>query len=211
MSMDDYVVANGNGHLDLDAELLADSAQAVSQPVWSTRGSAPGPRGCWSLNKRGEPCSAARRADGDYCNAHSGLGVAENPAAWAQRGGEAAAMQRRRQAALRIQLGITRSDTPRGVLRAVAYVERERIAARVVDAVLDPNVPSARAADLGMKLIDVVDPPLQATLTGPVPSTPEGVASLSLSQLLTIGESMGIDPSPLGSIEPMPGGEQPTA
>lgn len=199
---DDYVVMNGNGHVDLDAELLADSAQGVVLPAWSTRGSAPGPRGCWATNKHGEPCGAARRAEGDYCNAHSGLGVAADPSAWAPRAGKARAVQRRRQAALRLQLGITRQSTPRGVLRAHAYVEAERIAARVVDAVLDENVAPAVAARLGLDLIDTVDP--QATMTASVtaPSTPEGVAELSLSQLLAVGQSMGIDPSPHGSIEP---------
>ena len=81
-------------------------------------------------------------------------------------------------------------------------MEAERIAARVIDGVLDPNVPSARAADLGLKLIDVVDPPMLATVTGPVPTTPEGVADLSLSQLLAVGQQLGIDPSPHGSTEP---------
>jgi hypothetical protein len=91
------------------------------------------------------------------------------------------------------------------VLKAMAFVEREAIAGRVIGAVLDPAVPSAQAARLALDLIDQVEPPIQATITGPMPSTPEGVASLSISQLLTLGESMGIDPSPPslnGSVEP---------
>jgi hypothetical protein len=114
-------------------------------------------------------------------------------------------MQRRRQAALRIQLGITRSNTPRGVLRALAFVEAERIAGRVVGAVLDPRTPADRAARLGMDLIDAVDPQATLTATASMPSTPEGVADLSLSQLLTIGQEMGIPlptPPQHGSIEP---------
>lgn len=187
------------------AEPLADSAQGVSLPAWSTRGSAPGPRGCWALNKHGDPCGSARRAEGDYCNAHSGLGVAEDPAKWAAVGSSKAVENRRRRAMLRTTLGITRSSTPRGVLKALAYVEAERIAGRVVGAVLDPAVPSATAARLGLDLLQAVDPPVEATLTASIPTTPEGVADLSLTQLLTLGEQMGIplpSPSPNGSVEP---------
>lgn len=184
------VSQNGNGALP--AAPLADSQEVASLPVWSTRGAAPGPRGCWALNKRGEPCGSARRAEGDYCNAHSGFGVAEDPVKWAAAGSAKAVENRRRRAMLRMELGITRSNTPRGVLKAMAYVERERIAGRVVSAILDPAVPSAQAARLGLELVNTVDPPVQATLSTPLPTDPEGVASLSLSELLTVGEQLGI-------------------
>lgn len=185
------IATNGNGALP--AAPLADSQEAASLPTWSTRGAAPGPRGCWATNKHGDPCSAARRADGDYCNAHSGHGVAADPAKWQPVAAAKSAENRRRRAVLRATLGITRSDTPRGVLKAYAYVERERIAGRVIGAILDPAVPSGQAARLALDLMDQVDPRVEATITTPLPTDPEGVSSLSIRELLAVGQRLGID------------------
>ena len=193
---DDVVVMSG-------AASQEEDAQAVKQPMHSTRGAAPGPGGCWALNKHGDPCRAARRAEGDYCAAHSGLGIAANPALWAGKGAATAAANRRKRAMLRMELGITRQNTLKGVLKAHAYVERERIAGRVIGAVLDPDVPPAQAARLGLDLIDAVDPQATATLTAPL--DPDGVSALSLSQLIELGANMGLSTPPLngpvGAIE----------
>ena len=180
-----------------------EDAQAVKQPTHSTRGTAPGPRGCWAVNRLGDPCGAARRADGDYCNAHSGYGVAADPAKYQPLAAAASARNRRRRAILRAELGITRPHSLRGVLKATAFVERELVAQRVVGAVLDPAVPPAQAARLGLDLINAVDPPSSVTVTTPLPSTPEGVGELSLTQLMELGGSMGLLPLPNGSTEPM--------
>jgi hypothetical protein len=86
----------------------------------------------------------------------------------------------------------------------MAYVEREAIARRVVGAITDPDVPSAQAARLALDLIDQVEPPVQATLSTPLDLDPEGVASLSVSQLLSVAQGMGLDPSPalpMGELE----------
>jgi hypothetical protein len=80
-------------------------------------------------------------------------------------------------------------------------VESERIAARVLDGVLDPSVSPATASRLGLDLLDAVDPRVEVTASTSLP-TPEGVAEMSVSQLLTLGERLGIDPSPNGSTEP---------
>lgn len=87
----------------------------------------------------------------------------------------------------------------------MAFVEAERIAGRVVGAVLSPQTPDVQAAKLALDLLQAVDPQATATLSAEVPTTPEGVAKLGISQLLTLGEQMGIplpSPSPNGSIEP---------
>jgi hypothetical protein len=80
------------------------------------------------------------------------------------------------------------------------------VARRVVGAVLDPAVPPAQAARLGIELVNAVDPQATATLTTELPTDPEGVSKLSWSELLTLGERMGIPlPSPSephGSTEP---------
>lgn len=207
---------NGNGALPTSP--LADSHEEPSAPAWSVRGDAPGLRGCWAVNRQGEPCGAPRRNDSDYCAAHSGFGVAEDPARWSEIGRVASAESRRRRADLRLAIGVPRLNTPRGVLAAATFVEAERVARRVVGAVLDPAVPPAQAARLGLDLVNAVDPQVTATLTTSVPTDPEGVSKLSLSQLLTLGEQMGIPlpspPSINGSVEPLSdemgdGGQEP--
>jgi len=197
-------VVNGNGALH--ASPHSDSQEEPKAPAWSVRGDAPGLRGCWAVNKRSEPCGAPVLKDSDYCSAHSGLGVAEDPARWSEIGRVASAESRARRADLRLAIGVPRLNTPRGVLAAEAYLSAERVARRVVGAVLDPAVPPAQAARLGLDLVNAVDPQVTATLTASVPTDPDGVSKLSLSQLLTLGEQMGIPlPSPAtnGSVEPL--------
>jgi len=203
------VIEHGTGHAAHDAtprtrlstalvaSRPAETAQGVKLPHLSTRGDAPGPRGCWALNKRGEGCGAARRADSDYCNAHSGIGIVEDPTKWSAIASAKSAENRRRRATLRLALGVTKANTPRGVLKAAAFAESEAIAGRVIGAVLDPATPSVSAARLGLDLINSVDPPVVATVTTPLPSDPEGVSTLSMSQLFELGERLGIDPSPV--------------
>lgn len=181
----------------------ADSQEAVKQPAWSTRGAAPGLRGCWALNRQGQPCGAPRRNDGEYCSAHSGLGVAADPKGHSRIGVARSVENRQRRAELRLAVGVSRLNTPRGVLAAETFRSAERVARRVVGAVLDPAVPPATAAKLGLDLINVVDPQAMLTAQTSIPSTPEGVADLSLGALLSIGEQMGI-PLPNGSTEPLP-------
>src|SRR5262245_61610761 len=41
------------------------------QPAYGARGEQPGARGCWALNTRGEPCGSIKRADSDFCTAHT--------------------------------------------------------------------------------------------------------------------------------------------
>jgi hypothetical protein len=180
----------------LVAAPLAESQEEPKAPAHSTRGAAPGLRGCWALNKHGDPCGAARRADGDYCNAHSGLGVAKDPAGWSAVGAAKSAEVRRRRATLRLAIGPTRLSTPRGVLRQAVFVEAERVAAAALDGAIDPAVPLAARAKHALKLIETVEPTAQVSVSTSLPSTPEGVAELSLSQLLELAQEHGIDPSP---------------
>ncbi len=201
-----------NGNAALPASPLADSHEEPSAPVWSVRGDAPGLRGCWAVNRQGAACGAPRRNDSDYCSAHSGLGVAADPKGHSAIGVQRSVENRRRRADLRLAIGVPRLNTPRGVLAAATFVEAERVARRVVGAVLDPAVPPAQAARLGLDLVNAVDPQVTATLTASVPTDPEGVSKLSLSQLLTLGEQMGI-PLPTttnGSTEPLSEGNEGT-
>ena len=167
---------------------------ALVLPAHSTRGSAPGPRGCWALNSKGEPCGAAKRGDGDYCNAHSGVGVARDPRAFVPQATAAAARVRAERAQLRVLLGSTRTDTPRGVLRAKAFLHSERLAARALDAALDPDVDSLRAGQLALSIIKEADPAEKGQLVLSQELTPQGVDNLSLSELIAVAERLQLSP-----------------
>jgi hypothetical protein len=159
-------------------------------PAWSTRGDAPGPHGCWALNKRGEPCRAARRGDGDYCNAHSGLGVAADPRAHAVVGTQRAAEARTRKAEMRILLGSTRMDSPRVALRAAAIRSAERLASSAINAATDPSIDPSTRGKQALAVIEAAEPRHSATLSASVE-----VGDMSLAQLMERAEALGISPA----------------
>ena len=173
-----------------------DSVQeAVKQPAYGVRADSPGPRGCWALKRDGDPCGAAPWKGEDYCTAHLGRGVASSPAEWSESGRAAAAESRRRRAALRATLGITRPDSTRSLLKAAVFVERERVVSAAL-AGLDAERPEVAAAH-ALKLLDAVDPlPKAAELSITADLDAEGVAQLGTADLLALAERMGIDPSP---------------
>lgn len=181
-------------HADLDAVLHSETQEEPKAPAHSTRGTAPGPRGCWALNRQGQPCGAARRAEGDYCMAHSGLGVAKDPAGWSKVAAAKSAEVRRRRATLRLALGPVRLQTPRGLLKAAAFAHGEELAAAALDGAIDPAVPAAQRSRAALDLIREVEPTAQVTVSQSLPSDPEGVNELSLSALLSIAEQHGITP-----------------
>lgn len=182
--------------LDLRAEPGAPSPAGFQPPHYGTRGSAPGRRGCWAETKAGNPCAAPRRGDSEYCNAHSGIGVAENPSGFSPEAVRKSAEVRRRRAELRLVLGSTRLDTPRGVLRAQALLNAERVAGRVIGAVLDESTPPATAAKLGLDLIEAVDPRQSAEVTMTGNLNGEAIEGMGFRELLSFAQGHGIDPSP---------------
>ena len=199
----------GSSHPVLDAVPHAEDVQAVKQPMHSVRGTTPGHRGCWALNKHGDPCGAARRADSDYCNAHTGHGVAEDPAKWGVVGAAKSADHRRRRATLRLALGETRLSTPRGVLRAAVFADAAAVAEAAMSPILDDSASSTQRHNAALALIREVEPTAQVTVSTPLPSDPEGVKGLPLSALLSIAQEHGITPSqPLPQAIPALTGQQ---
>lgn len=168
---------------------MAELEHELAQPKWGTRADSPGPRGCWALTKAGRRCAAAVRADGDFCNAHSGVGVAADPAKHSPAGSKRAAEVRRTRADLRLVLGHTRMDTPRQALRALAIVNAERLAGTTISAALDPSVLPERRARLALDIIEAADPKVStvATLTGEV-----DMEQATLGQLLALAQERGI-------------------
>jgi hypothetical protein len=179
-------------HTDSVAALAVP--EELPQPAYGVRAEQPGERGCWTRKANGELCGAARRADGDYCNAHSGLGVAKNPAEWSAVGAARSADSRRRRAALRLELGISRPNSLRGLLKAATFAERERIVGAALAGLDDPS-PSRRTS-AALALLNAVEPQPKAALQVDIPTDPDGVSALGLSQLRALAEQVGLDPSP---------------
>lgn len=171
--------SSSNGDV-VDAE-LARPVDSPPEPAYGTRGDSPGPRGCWAVKSSGEPCGGAKRRDGDYCNAHSGKGIAANPAEWAPIGRAAATEARTRRAALRATLGITRPNSIRGTLRAHAFVERERIATAALAPLRgDDPVAAHRAA---LAILDAVEPVTRVELVRELPDDPSELGLAELEAL----------------------------
>lgn len=174
----------------VEAEVV-DDPEPLSLPVHSTRGEAPGARGCWAISRRagGAPCGAAPIRGTDFCAAHTGLGIAADPAAYQPLAIEQRRENLRVQAQVRAVLGVTRTDSPRALLKAKVYAQRERI----VDTAIEGALKDGR---LAMRVIDAVDPPIQATFTGDVELSEESVARMPLSELMTLASSLGIQTPP---------------
>jgi hypothetical protein len=86
------------------------------------------------------------------------------------------------------------------VLKAAVHREAERIAWRAVDACLDPELPSEKALRGALDLIEAADPQPKAELRMSADLTPEGVQSMSYSELLSFAQAHGIDSEPM--VEP---------
>jgi hypothetical protein len=188
----------------LPAVPRAEEREGVSLPTHSTRGTAPGLRGCWAVNKSGDPCAAARRADSDYCNAHSGYGVAKDPAKWAVIGAAKNNEIRRRRAAFRLALGPTRLGTPRGLLKAAVFAQGEAVVEAALSPITDSTAPSGLRHSAALALLREVEPMAQVTVSQPLPDDPEGVDEMSLSALLQLAEAHG-----LRTTRPLPASDQP--
>jgi hypothetical protein len=175
----------------------------LAQPFHGTRGTTPGPLGCWAVKRDGQPCRAAQIKGSDFCSAHSGLGIASDPSGHSPRGVKASAESRRRRAELRLVIGRTRPSSPRSALKALANVNAERLAGRAVSAALDPEVRPDTAAKLALEIIEATDPKDQATLTVSGSIDP---STATLSELMSFAEAHGISLSEgaNGSVEPSP-------
>jgi hypothetical protein len=164
--------------------------EGPQQPRWGTRADSPGPRGCWALTKAGRACASIRRADSDFCNAHSGRGVAADPAAHSRIGVARSAEVRRTRADLRLVIGSQRLDTPRAALRAAAILNAERLAGTTIAAALDPDLATERRARLALDIIEAVDPKQTSVMTVSGEIDPQNA---SLGELLRFAEAHQID------------------
>ena len=198
--------AEGAQPAKLAVEEPTDSAALVpapGQPFHGSRGARPGPGGCWAVKRDGQPCRAAVIKERDFCSAHSGLGIAGNPLEFQPRAVAASAQSRRAKAELRLALGITRPNSPRSALKALAGQNALRLAGRAVSAALDPEVRPEVAAKLALDIIEQADPKDQNVLSVSGSLDP---STASLDELVLLCEQQGIslDRAENGSVEPSP-------
>ena len=90
--------------------------------------------------------------------------------------------------------------SPRGALRLRLGREADRVAARIADTILDPEVSGVVASRLALEAIEAVDPQAELTATVSMPDTIEGVDALTPAALLTLAARMGLEPSPLPAL-----------
>jgi hypothetical protein len=64
---------------------------------------------------------------------------------------------------------------------------------RAVSAVLSPEVPDDKAANLALRMIQQADPPTEATVEIKTELTNEDIQKMSYSELLATAERLGID------------------
>jgi hypothetical protein len=166
-------------------------------PLHSSRGKAPGPRGCWAINARGEPCGSFKRRDSDYCNGHAGVGVASDPTRYSPIAHDARRRQLQARAELRMLFGDRGRIGPRTVLREEVARNAKRIAGTAVNAALDPSADPIRAGKLALELIREADPLVQAeiSVSGNLPQSDEEIeAAIANGSILDLVRSGAFAP-----------------
>jgi hypothetical protein len=172
---------------------LVDERPDVPPPFHSTRSPVQGARGCWALAKSGEPCGAAKRHDGDYCNSHSGIGIVSDPSGYSVKANAKRRENLAAAARVRATLGITRHGSIRNVLRVQAAAQAQALASRVINAALDERVPAKDAAVIALRLVDAVDPPVEIAVQGELPLSLEAIDALPLREARALVEHLGLD------------------
>src|SRR5262252_6422339 len=161
--------SNGNGRHELE----------LAQPKHGTRGTEPGPRGCWAIKHSGEPCGAAARRGQDFCGAHLGLGVAADPRRYQPLATAAAKANAGRRAQLRASLGLTRRHSTRDLLKAEVFRERERVVAAAMSPIRDSGLGSVARHRAALELLETVEPVTKIELDVELPVDEQGVERLS--------------------------------
>lgn len=174
---------------------------SLPQPAYGMRGTEPGPRGCWALNVRGEPCGSFKTRATDFCSAHSGLGIGKDPARYSPIAHEARREQLAHRAQLRLVMGDRGRLGPRAVLREQANVHAARLAGRAIHAALSPEVEDAKAGALALRVIEAAEPRDQSTLTL---TAEQAVEEMSLGELIAFAQANGLDVGSLGETPPTP-------
>ena len=161
-------------------------------PVHATRGASPGPKGCWAVKRDGVPCGAAAIRGAEYCAAHSGRGVAGDPAKYSPLGAEKRRQNGAVRAELRVMYGNTRQGGVRAALRAAAERQAIALAGSALNAALDPDVDILKRGQHALAVIEAVDPARTSQVSVAGEIDPQAVDNLSLSELVALAGNMGL-------------------
>jgi hypothetical protein len=68
----------------------------------------------------------------------------------------------------------------------------EALARRIVETALDEST-GVKGASLGLRLIDAIDPPVEASVTVELPKTPEDVDAMPYDDFIRLCAQLGLD------------------
>ena len=181
-------------HTEADGDVQHSVSYLPDDPD-DLRKLAPLERRCTAQAKDGRRCRSYVVKGTNLCGGHSGLGLAASPVEHAKLSAE-----KRRHLKLTRQLVAPGGKWgPRAALRMEAMRRADALAARAVDAALDPQASPVAAGNLALRLIEAVDPAEKATLEVSIPSSVEAVEQLGPAALLSLAAQLGIsagDPLP---------------
>ena len=80
--------------------------------------------------------------------------------------------------------------TPRALLKRRR--NGEALARRIVETALDESA-GVKGASLGLRLIDAIDPPVEASVTVELPKTPEDIAAMPYDDFIRLCAQLGYD------------------
>jgi hypothetical protein len=86
--------------------------------------------------------------------------------------------------------------TPRTLLKLETARNGEALARRIVTSALDEST-GVKGASLGLRLIDSIDPPVEASVTVELPKTAEDVENLPYGDFIRLCEQLGMDTADL--------------
>jgi len=155
---------------------------------------APEDRRCAATVRDGTRCRSYSVRGEALCGGHLGLGLAASPVEHARRSHEV----RRHMKLTRQIVAPSGRMGPRAALRMEALRNGAALADRVVSAALDPGASPVAAGNLALRVIESVDPPIQAAFEVEMAQTLEEVEALSFKQLLALAARLGIE-TPAGS------------
>lgn len=107
----------------------------------------------------------------------------------------AAANQARREhrAELKLLLGSTNVSTPKGAMRAAMLMEAERLVSKVLKEALAPDGDGLKQSDLILRMMEMVEPKAEASLT--VPLDAAQLSGMGLRDLIALADAHGITPA----------------
>lgn len=116
-----------------------------------------------------------------------------DPAANGIKGAAANQARREHRAELKLLLGSTNVSTPKGAMRAAMLMEAERLVSKVLKEALAPDGDGLKQSDLILRMMEMVEPKAEASLT--VPLDAAQLSGMGLRDLIALADAHGITPA----------------